>query len=607
MTMRRTNTALLLTALLAAVAGTGRAAVFTVGDDEPAADFRTIQEGIDAALASTGFREVQVAAGHYRENLRLHLGPTAGTLHLTGGWDPTFTFRSFDPRDTVVSGGGTERALLASCGAGTLRFETLTLTEGLANLGAGGYLTASGGCRVTFDRMRFDDNRTPATGSFPNRGAGLYLTLQGSSEATVHRSVFEGNVVAGESAVGALFVELYESTELELSRSTFVENLAEGEGARGAAFGTVVLDDGQAVVFDNGFERNAVSSVDGAVAVWLRASTSDSCPGCTAGIGFQRNTLLANPPEASALYPFQHQLEATTNGDATIRLSDSLIARGEASGVELTSMGRSVIHAVNLTVADHPLVGLVQYARDVSTITLANSIFAGNGSFDVGTGAGPLVLHDNLVGGDPRFVDRARGDYRLQVGSPAVDAGTLTPPGGLAPWDLDRNDRVAGASVDQGAYELQTVSPDGEGRCAILEPLDVPRTTPACICLSDASLRELRCAFFHSDLFVTLRLPFDVLPGKPFDAKWALQPWRGVQGPYAIQASLVVDGKPQALSKPTGDGKLVDGVLSGSAVTFTRPKGEAQLRTVLRYLPAGAKKPREVVLDAMLPEGEKKP
>jgi predicted outer membrane repeat protein len=69
---------------------------------------------------------------------------------------------------------------------------------------------------------------------------------------------------------------------------------------------------------------------------------------------------------------------------------------------------------------------------------------------------------------DPLFVDAAGGDLRLQAGSPCVDAGdTGALPADLAdldddgdtaeatPLDLAVDARVAGASVDIGAYELE--------------------------------------------------------------------------------------------------------------------------------------------------------
>jgi hypothetical protein len=54
---------------------------------------------------------------------------------------------------------------------------------------------------------------------------------------------------------------------------------------------------------------------------------------------------------------------------------------------------------------------------------------------------------------DPRFVDAAQGDYRLAADSPLIDAGTDTPAGGVAGFDLDGVTRIEGAHIDVGAYE----------------------------------------------------------------------------------------------------------------------------------------------------------
>jgi hypothetical protein len=54
---------------------------------------------------------------------------------------------------------------------------------------------------------------------------------------------------------------------------------------------------------------------------------------------------------------------------------------------------------------------------------------------------------------DPRFVDPAAGDFRLQPDSPARDAGTDQLAGGLAQDDLFGAPRVQGDAVDLGAIE----------------------------------------------------------------------------------------------------------------------------------------------------------
>ena len=66
------------------------------------------------------------------------------------------------------------------------------------------------------------------------------------------------------------------------------------------------------------------------------------------------------------------------------------------------------------------------------------------------------ITESHRVSGDPSFVNPSAGNYRLAAGSPLIDAGD---PSGLAAGesstDLDGNPRIAGATHDVGAYELQ--------------------------------------------------------------------------------------------------------------------------------------------------------
>lgn len=64
-----------------------------------------------------------------------------------------------------------------------------------------------------------------------------------------------------------------------------------------------------------------------------------------------------------------------------------------------------------------------------------------------------VTTGSNLLGIDPLFVSPAMWDCRLRTGSPALNEGDNSPPGGLGQTDLDGNPRVFDIVVDIGAYE----------------------------------------------------------------------------------------------------------------------------------------------------------
>jgi parallel beta-helix repeat protein len=97
--------------------------------------------------------------------------------------------------------------------------------------------------------------------------------------------------------------------------------------------------------------------------------------------------------------------------------------------------------------------------RNQNVIWANNLTFNGtSGQASVRTDGGnaiPTTANGNLLGVDPKFVS-APGDFHLQSGSPAVDAGTSAY--GLPATDLDGRDRTSGP-VDLGATEVQGSAP----------------------------------------------------------------------------------------------------------------------------------------------------
>lgn len=59
----------------------------------------------------------------------------------------------------------------------------------------------------------------------------------------------------------------------------------------------------------------------------------------------------------------------------------------------------------------------------------------------------------NLFAVDPMFANPEELDYRIRPGSPAENAGTNTPPGGLGSTDFGGDPRLQDGTVDIGMYE----------------------------------------------------------------------------------------------------------------------------------------------------------
>jgi Ca2+-binding RTX toxin-like protein len=89
---------------------------------------------------------------------------------------------------------------------------------------------------------------------------------------------------------------------------------------------------------------------------------------------------------------------------------------------------------------------------------------AGHNDFFANTGPNILEGHSpgsgNLAA-NPRFVHPSTGGLALQATSPLIDAGEVCPPGGVASPDAAGHFRLAGPSVDMGAFERDAGSPTG--------------------------------------------------------------------------------------------------------------------------------------------------
>lgn len=112
--------------------------------------------------------------------------------------------------------------------------------------------------------------------------------------------------------------------------------------------------------------------------------------------------------------------------------------------------------------------GIAVESRQARSVLIRNNICSENRDFQIRNdiGEAEVVIDHNLVHGyrgganetrgancvegDPLFVDPAQGDFHLQAGSPAVDAGAVE----RAPErDIEGGERPQGEGYDLGAYE----------------------------------------------------------------------------------------------------------------------------------------------------------
>jgi predicted GH43/DUF377 family glycosyl hydrolase len=129
---------------------------------------------------------------------------------------------------------------------------------------------------------------------------------------------------------------------------------------------------------------------------------------------------------ASALRPIY--LEMTNSlvtgnwGDAAIHINNSIVL-------------------MNVTMTGNEA-GLIFNTTPPSIMTVTNSIIYFNTNFAIGNPG------EGNINADPLFVNTTAGDYHLQAGSPAINAGT---PSGAPLDDLDGN--LRDANPDMGVYE----------------------------------------------------------------------------------------------------------------------------------------------------------
>lgn len=409
-------------------------------------EFTNIQEAIDVAAPGSD-TEIRVQGGAtYEETLLFPRAIVSGSIRLTGGWDCAFIDSTADPAITVVDGGGAGSVARIRIGGGEVGVSGFTFTHGQAERGAGIEVQLDGDASVILENLRVTENLASSSGSI--LGGGISADLDGFESLEVRNVELSANQAnsSGQAAVygGGMAVVASDSARVVIENCVVSGNRIESVGGNvlGGGAHLETLHSAQGTLVDCLISDNvAVGDLELASGIHAKSSQSSA-------LAIERTLVTGNHTEGLGVAA---QVWASGHNISTLWLRDSGVTQGDFRGVHARALDGSQLHLTNLTVADHPDVGLNLLLYELGEMSLYNSIVFGN-ALEAVLPSG-LDAQSNLIGVDPLFVDPESSDYHLGAGSPAIDAGENDPPGGLGGADLDGLPRIVNGVVDIGMYE----------------------------------------------------------------------------------------------------------------------------------------------------------
>ena len=444
--------------------------------------------GATGATGSAVLDGFTITAGQANEYVSPCGSGCGGGMYNSSSSSPTLTNVTFTSNSAASYGGG-----MANLNSSSPTLTNVTFTNNSASYG-GGMFTRDYSSPSLNDVLFMNNSAGGGGGGMSNHhlsnpklrnvifdsnsagfgGGGMYN--DGWIGAELIHVIFRANVaVVG----GGMHNHRYSSPTI--SYTTFENNTSTAVTATGGGGGMFTTLNSYPILTNVIFSNNSAPyGGGGGMSSW-----QGSYPSLT------NVTLSGNSAQyGGAVYNYDRSSPSLTN----ITMSGNTASRS-GGGVYNTSSSKSTIqNSILWNNQDSGGSGAIaQIANDASSLSIIqSSLVQGaltSGIWDIRLGSDG----GNNLDRDPLFVDPATANYRLQTGSPAIDAGdtNLLPADSsdldsdgntseLLPLDLDGHPRVVGAAVDMGAYEWAVEQPPTETNTPTTTPTETatPTATP---------------------------------------------------------------------------------------------------------------------------------